>query len=231
MALTSSNKDIVSNVVTRNEAIHLLVTQLATDVTHNPAPVPLVIGVPFKVKGACHLSDPHVINGVDYKEDEPDHQVAPAILKDRLPSSLQHPPVLVFSDQASEEVGVLNHMWMCSRRHPLEAVLRGIATNCATADTVLALARHVHFICKELLHLISVHWLEEMLIQEHLPVSLDIDDTHDLLLVSTRLGDRVGIVLPLRDHSDRSENSCLCLVRLHIRRRSDSLTLTIYGMN
>ena len=62
MALTSTNQHIVSDVVTRNEAVHLLVTQLATDVAHNPAPVPLVIGVPFKVKGACHLSDPHIID-------------------------------------------------------------------------------------------------------------------------------------------------------------------------
>jgi hypothetical protein len=104
MALTSTNQHIVSNVVTRNEAVHLLVIQLATDVAHNPAPVPLVIGVPFKIKGACHLSDPHVIDGVDHKEDEPDHQVAPAILKDRLLSSLEHPLVLMIGDQASELV-------------------------------------------------------------------------------------------------------------------------------
>jgi hypothetical protein len=101
---------------------------------------------------------------------------------------------------------------MFSRRHPLEAMLRGIAQNGATADTVLALARHVHFICKELLHLIRVYWLKEMLIQEHLPVSLDIDDTHNLLLIHTRLGDQLSIYLLLRDRSDRSKNSCLCLI-------------------
>ena len=98
MTSASSNQLVVADVVSRNEARHRVSSQLTTDVAHDPAPVLLVGGVPLEVEGAGHLSNSHLIEGVDPLEEDLEHQVAPATLEDGLHAILEQPLILVSID-------------------------------------------------------------------------------------------------------------------------------------
>ena len=165
MALTSSNQHVVADVVTRNEAGHLLIAQLATDVAHDPAPVLHMSSVAFEVKGAGHLRHPHLKDGVDAVEEELHHQVAPAILIHRLLPILEHPQILVLRDQVPELVGALEDLGPERRRPSLEAMLIREKSHLATAHTVPALVGPIDdAIWEEHHHLVHLRWLKEIII-------------------------------------------------------------------
>jgi hypothetical protein len=80
-----------------------------TDVAHDPAPVLLVSSL-LEVKGADHLSNPHLIESVEHIEKDLDHQVAPTTLEDWLLAILEHPLILVRIEESSELVAALDDL-------------------------------------------------------------------------------------------------------------------------
>ena len=80
MTFASSIKDIISEIVTSNQARHLIISLLVTDVAHDLAPVLLVSSL-LEVKGASNLRNLHFIVGVENIEEEFKHQVEPSFSK------------------------------------------------------------------------------------------------------------------------------------------------------
>ncbi len=144
MTSASSYQLVVSDIVTRNEARHRVISQFVADVAHDPAPVLLVSSVPLEVEGAGNLSDLHFVEGVEHIEKDLEHQVTPATLEDGLHAILEHPLVLVRVDERSEPAGVLDDLLLVYWLHPLPIMLGGIPEHSAVADRVSAMALHVN---------------------------------------------------------------------------------------